>query len=85
MKEKPSTFYVHTMIRVPTLCPMPTSTLLRGGHPFCQRKVASQKGWPLKRGTFQCIFDSAAGKKWPLMRGASLKRGTTVYSMVATI
>jgi transposase InsO family protein len=31
--------------------------------------VASQKRWPLKRGTFQCICDSAAGKKWPLKRG----------------
>jgi hypothetical protein len=47
------------------------------GHPFRRRKVASQKGWPLKRGTFLCIFDSTAGKKWPLKRGWPLMRGAS--------
>ena len=50
--------------------------LLRG-HPFRHRRVASQKGWPLKRGTFQCNFDSSAGKKWPLKRGWPLMRGAS--------
>ena len=50
--------------------------LLRG-HPFRHRKVASQKGWPLKRGTFHCIFDFAAGKKLPLKRGWPLMIGAS--------
>ena len=48
-----------------------TVVSLLSGHPFHQRKVACEEGWPLKRGTFQCIFYSSGRKKWPLTRGAS--------------
>ena len=52
--------------------------LLRG-HPFCTRKVAFQKGWPLGKGRIQyyCIMfrltlTNGLSSGWPLKRGSTL-------------